>query len=136
MKSLRLELAADLGLPSDSFESDSARPIVSDIAKGIIKTLCVRRSKPHGSAEPELGDEPAPAFAKPLTLVLPHCFDPREGVESVVMLGAPHGATTWSQIDKGTSAGELGRKHLTHAIELPRCLSLEIRQGRAHALGE
>ncbi len=47
---------------------------------------------------PELGAAQAPPFRAPLTLVLPHCFDPRDGKESVVMLGAPHGALHWQPI--------------------------------------
>ena len=37
----------------------------------------------------------AKTFETPLTLVVPHCFSPAEGTESVVLLGAPVGATQW-----------------------------------------
>mmetsp|Transcript_80781 Transcript_80781/g.160512 ORF Transcript_80781/g.160512 Transcript_80781/m.160512 type:complete len:891 (-) Transcript_80781:425-3097(-) len=50
---------------------------------------------------PEVGANRLPPFAKPLTLVMPHCFSNRsvqEGEESVVMLGAPHGAKNWEHI--------------------------------------
>lgn len=42
---------------------------------------------------PELGGDRAKPFEQPLTLVIPHCFDPDDGKESCILLGAPHGAT-------------------------------------------
>ena len=43
------------------------------------------------------GSEPQPTkFAKPLTLVMPHCFCPADGRESTVMLGARHGESSWT----------------------------------------
>ena len=39
----------------------------------------------------EDGLGPGDKFAKPMALVMPHCFSPEEGTESVVMLGCPHG---------------------------------------------
>ena len=53
---------------------------------------------------PEMGSARAPHFLKPLTLVMPHCFDTRDdGAEgSIAMLGgAPHGATKWEPIGTG-----------------------------------
>ena len=48
---------------------------------------------------PELGSPFAPRFNKPLTLVIPHCFDAREGEEPIAMIaGAPHGATSWEHV--------------------------------------
>ena len=53
-----------------------------------------------GQEPPGLGEPQAPPFRKPLTLVMPHCFDPKEGKESCVMLGAAHGALHWERIDE------------------------------------
>ena len=48
---------------------------------------------------PELGAPSAVDFAKPLTLIIPHCFDPRDGEEAIAMVaGAPHGATCWQTV--------------------------------------
>ena len=52
----------------------------------------------------------APPTHVPLTAppqVMPHCFDPAGGEESVVMLGAPHGATAWTRIHAADDSGEL-----------------------------
>ena len=47
----------------------------------------------------ELSSKQAKRFVRPLTLRMPHCFAPEAGVASVVMVGAPHGATQWERID-------------------------------------
>jgi hypothetical protein len=40
------------------------------------------------------------AFAKPLTLILPHCFEPSQGEQECVMLGAPHGEAKWQLVGR------------------------------------
>ena len=51
------------------------------------------------AAAPELGSPPAPRFRKPLTLVIPHCFDAREDAESIAMVaGAAHGSGRWAPV--------------------------------------
>ena len=58
---------------------------------------CAARRIDH---EPDGGGEGGGSrWAKPLTLVMPHCFCPDEGTESCVMLGAPHGSDRWEVID-------------------------------------
>lgn len=53
---------------------------------------------------PELGTERASPFSRPITLVLPHSFDPRKGEEAIAMLGgAPHGATGWEPVASGAT---------------------------------
>lgn len=52
----------------------------------------------NGNEPPALGSEPSAPFPSKVTLIMPHCFDPREGMESVVVLGAAHGATNWEPI--------------------------------------
>lgn len=49
------------------------------------------------SPEARMGDE---FFKKPLTLIMPHCFEESEARSSCVMLGARHGAVKWERIDK------------------------------------
>ena len=43
----------------------------------------------------------ASRFDVALTLVIPHCFSPADGAESVVLLGAPHGARRWQALGVG-----------------------------------
>ena len=45
----------------------------------------------------------AEPFPCPLSLVLPHAFDPSEGAEAVAFLGAQHGATSWSSLEQMTA---------------------------------
>ena len=46
-----------------------------------------------------MGAARAQKFLRPLTLVMPHCFDVRSGEESIAMLaGAPHGAASWEPV--------------------------------------
>ena len=59
----------------------------------------------------------AKTFDTPLTLVVPHCFSPAEGTESVVLLGAPVGATRWEVLDALSTADmttpfSLGATHM------------------------
>ena len=51
-----------------------------------------------GVEPPGPEDPKQPPFAKPLTLIMPHCFDKNEGEESCVVLGVPHGGTEWEAI--------------------------------------
>ena len=41
---------------------------------------------------------PGEDFLKPAELVLPHCFCPKEGQETVVMLTCRSGASTWASL--------------------------------------
>ena len=63
---------------------------------------------------PAMAEDPTPElttsaaampFVRPLTLVMPHSFDPKEGEESCVMLGAAHGAAQWEAIHRVTAEG-------------------------------
>ena len=74
--------------------------------------LCFQIDYPafEGSNEPpELGGKLAPPFARPLTMHMPHCFDPSAGEESLCMVGAPHGATQWEVLNTIRSAQDLDR---------------------------
>ena len=66
-----------------------------------------------GSEPPELGGQVAPPFLKPLTLIMPHCFDPKEGEESCVLVGAPHGGTHWEYLHKVDDANDLSTDDLS-----------------------
>ena len=77
---------------------------------------CVRVDYPAFESEadvPELGSESlAPPFGAPLTLIMPHCFDPSEGEASCVMLGAAHGAARWAKLHGVDDAGDVHRDDL------------------------
>ena len=60
----------------------------------------------------ELGAARAPPFKTPLTLVMPHCFDPSEAEASCVMLGAPHGAERWEKVHAVDDGADLSRDDL------------------------
>ena len=60
----------------------------------------------QGGQVPDLGGVAAPHFRKPITLVMPHCFDSRDGMESCVILGAAHGATQWERLDLSGAIGD------------------------------
>ena len=54
-----------------------------------------------GRAGPQYGGARAAPYRTPLTLVMPHCFCSADGKESCVMLGAPHGSTSWEHLGEG-----------------------------------
>ena len=63
------------------------------------------------AAAPEIrGTAREAPFARPLTLVMPHCFSPDHGGESCVLLGAPHGALAWQRLHVVDSADDLERR--------------------------
>ena len=76
----------------------------------------------HGEEPPELGARAAPPFVRPLTAVLPHAFEPETGGESIVMLGAPHGATHWEAIHAVRYEEDLEREALRLGKEEMRVL--------------
>ena len=89
---------------SKAFESEHPTS-EEDVAMPLYNMPCspiVRIDFPafeRGREPPALGDDPAPRFLKPLTLVMPHNFDAREDQESIAMLaGAAHGATRWEPL--------------------------------------
>jgi len=50
------------------------------------------------------GMAPGADFTQALELSMPHCFDPEDGLESVVMLGCRDGETSWKVIDALTTS--------------------------------
>ena len=64
-------------------------------------------SEACGEEPPELGSEPAPPFQEPLTLIMPHCFEPEDGKLACVFLGAPHGATQFERLSTMNERGEI-----------------------------
>ncbi len=48
-------------------------------------------------------------FAKPLTLILPHCFEPASAGHTCVVLGAPLGSEKWEPLDLVRDAASLER---------------------------
>jgi len=74
------------------------------------------------SYEPQLGGEIN--FNEPLELSMPHCFDPEEGSESLVMLCCREGERTWRVIDAltigdGRNPVELSEESLKVRIPYP-----------------
>ena len=68
---------------------------------------------------PLLGSAPAPRFRKPLTLIVPHCFDDREGQEMIAMLGgAPHGAASWEPLARGDLSSSTRDEVVLHGTEM------------------
>lgn len=79
-------------------------------------------------AAAEARDDPsATVFASPLTLEMPHCFCPRDGLESCVMLGARHGATSWEAINAMNFADH------TNPIEMSEALGVRPSRLTRHA---
>lgn len=70
-----------------------------------------------GEEPPELGEQQAPPFRTPLTLIMPHCFDPKDGKESCVLLGAAHGAMGWERINNRVHDVELRQGEM--AVKIP-----------------
>ena len=81
----------------------------TDGARGeFIFTPIVKVDFPAFKEDSKGGASPAAPFPCPLVLVLPHAFDPSEGAQAAVFLGAPHGASSWSTLRQvEMSAGEL-----------------------------
>lgn len=112
-------LAEDAERPSKSEERSSsigeATPLYSILCSPVVRVDYPAFEKDH--KPPQLGGRAAPRFLKPLTLIVPHCFDAREGAESIaIVAGAPHGAVSWEPLAPGdaTSSPHDGIKLCGH----------------------
>ena len=66
----------------------------------------------NGDEPPELGSEAAPPLPVPVTLIVPHSFDPKRGERMVDMAGAPHGGLKWQRLNMENNLSELRRDDL------------------------
>ena len=87
----------------------------------------------------------AASLGAPLTLVMPHAFCPSEGLESIVMLGAPTHADAWQRVQTDVRGEELDHSPIaldggSIRVELPflgvfcAFSSPEVKSAVAHTL--